>query len=112
MNFVESIQSGFRNYTNFHGRAPRSEYWYFHLFVFLATMASVLTGPLLIGVMLVLLIPTLAVNIRRLHDIDRSGWWIFIVWIPLVGAIILLVWHCERGTDGFNRFGPDPLEFA
>src|SRR5665213_528136 len=105
MNFTESIRSGFRNYINFEGRACRSEYWYWHLFAFLATMASLITGPLCFVVMLALVLPTLAVNVRRLHDIDRSGWWIFIAWIPLVGAIILLVWHCERGTLGFNRFG-------
>ena len=109
MSFTESIRSGFRNYSNFDGRAPRSEYWYFHLFLLLAMMAGVLTGPFIIGVGLVLLVPTLAVNVRRLHDIDRSGWFIFIALIPLVGPIVLLVWHCERGTLGFNRFGPDPL---
>jgi len=112
MSFVESVRSGFRNYTNFEGRSPRSEFWYFHAFVFLATIGSIFTGPLFFLVMLALLLPTLTVNVRRLHDINRSGWWIFIAWIPLVGAIILLVWHCERGTDGFNRFGPDPLEFV
>jgi len=109
MSFVESIQSGFRNYANFDGRAIRSEYWFFHLFAFLAMTASVLTGIFFFAVMLGLVLPSLAVNVRRLHDIDKSGWFIFIAIIPLVGPIVLLVWHCQRGTLGDNRFGPDPL---
>ncbi len=110
MRFSEAIEAGLRNYSNFHGRACRSEYWYWHLFVFLATFAGAMAGPFIIGVMLVLFLPTVAVNVRRLHDIDRSGWWIFLAWIPLLGVIVLFIWHCERGSDGFNRFGPDPLE--
>lgn len=53
--------------------------------------------------------PSLAVAIRRLHDIDRTGWWVFLVLIPLVGAIVLIVWYCTEGTRGSNRFGPDRL---
>jgi uncharacterized membrane protein YhaH (DUF805 family) len=52
------------------------------------------------------LLPGLAVTVRRLHDTDRSGWWILIVILPLIGPILLLVWYCYRGTDGNNRFGP------
>jgi uncharacterized membrane protein YhaH (DUF805 family) len=55
------------------------------------------------------ILPYLAVTVRRLHDLDKSGWWWLIGFIPLVGAIILLVWFCQRGTVGPNRFGPDPL---
>jgi uncharacterized membrane protein YhaH (DUF805 family) len=109
MGFVESIQSGFRNYVNFDGRAPRLEYWYFHLFMLLAMLASLFTIFLFFPVVLALILPSLSVNIRRLHDIDKSGWFIFIACIPLAGPIILLIWHCERGTRGENRFGPDPL---
>jgi uncharacterized membrane protein YhaH (DUF805 family) len=58
---------------------------------------------------LVLLLPSLAVGARRLHDIDRSGWWLLIGLVPLVGAILLIVWNCMRGTAGRNRFGADPL---
>jgi uncharacterized membrane protein YhaH (DUF805 family) len=109
MTFIESIQSSFRNYATFDGRSPRSEYWYFHLFAFLAMMASILTGPFIFAIALGLVLPTLAVNVRRLHDIDKSGWFIIIACIPLVGPIVLFVWHCQRGTLGDNRFGPDPL---
>ena len=120
MNFVEAISSGFQNYTNFHARATRSEYWFWTLFVILVSIvANVIdlmvfssTGfaPLSIILTLGLLIPGIAVSIRRLHDRDKSGWWLLLIFIPLVGAIILLVWYCTRGTMGPNRFGPDPLE--
>jgi uncharacterized membrane protein YhaH (DUF805 family) len=115
MNFTEAISSGFSNYVNFAGRAIRSEYWYWVLFVFLA---EIVTGivDFVLGVQitttifaLAVLLPGLAVTIRRLHDLDRSGWWVLLALIPLIGAIVLLVWFCSRGTEGSNRFGPDPL---
>ena len=115
MNFSEAISSGFSNYVNFAGRAIRSEYWYWVLFVFLA---EIVTGivDFVIGAQitttifaLAVLLPGLAVAVRRLHDLDRSGWWVLLALIPLIGAIVLLVWFCARGTEGSNRFGPDPL---
>jgi hypothetical protein len=57
----------------------------------------------------IFLLPGIAVGVRRLHDVDRSGWWLLLAFIPLVGTIILIVWFCTRGTPGPNRFGPDPL---
>ncbi len=115
MNFWQAIASGFSNYVNFSGRAARSEYWYWILFYYIglaiagvidaAIGATVLSGIFVLGTFL----PALAVAVRRLHDLDRSGWWICLAFIPLVGAIILLVWFCTRGTVGPNRFGPDPL---
>jgi uncharacterized membrane protein YhaH (DUF805 family) len=65
-----------------------------------------ITNPLF---SLATLLPGLAVAVRRLHDLDSSGWWILLFLIPLVGAIILIVWFCTKGTDGPNRFGPDHL---
>jgi uncharacterized membrane protein YhaH (DUF805 family) len=115
MGFGQAISSGFSNYVNFSGRACRSEYWYWILFIIIADIVAgiidyaigiqVVTG--LFG--LATLLPNLAVAIRRLHDLDRTGWWIFIGLIPLVGWIILIIWYCTRGTFGPNRFGPDPL---
>ena len=58
---------------------------------------------------LALLLPNLAVLVRRLHDTDRSGWWYWIILVPLIGGILVLVWFCSRGTDGGNRYGADPL---
>ena len=100
---------------NFSDRAIRSEYWFWILFIILGDIvtsiidwgigAQVTTG--FFG--LATLLPNVAIAIRRLHDLDRTGWWIFLGLIPLVGWIILLIWYCTRGTAGPNRFGPDSL---
>jgi uncharacterized membrane protein YhaH (DUF805 family) len=57
---------------------------------------------------LVTLLPGLAVSVRRLHDTDRSGWWLFIMMIPIAGLVVLIVWFIQDGTPGYNRFGPNP----
>lgn len=113
MDFWPAVKSVFSRYFDFSGRSCRSEYWWFYLFCVLA-FAVLLIVDTGFGVMtrifnLAIFIPVLAVLVRRLHDIDRSGWWLLISLIPLVGVIILLVWLCTRGTTGDNRFGPDPL---
>jgi uncharacterized membrane protein YhaH (DUF805 family) len=115
MNFTQAISSGFSNYVNFAGRAIRSEYWYWVLFVFVASIvARIIDAAIGINLFnpifgLAVLLPSIAVGVRRLHDIDRSGWWLLLDFIPLIGWIILIVWFCSRGTPGANRFGPDPL---
>lgn len=113
MNFIDAIKAGFSGYFDFRGRSSRSEYWWFLLFVMVVNLVvSILdttNGLIVILVYLGLLIPMLSVQVRRLHDINRSGWWILIAFVPLVGAILLLVWHCSKGTQGDNRFGIDPL---
>ena len=114
MSFVDAIKSGFSNYVTFGGRAIRSEYWYWVLFVILAEIVTAIIDYGILGYQittslfgLAVFLPGLAVSIRRLHDLDRTGWWIFIGLIPLIGAILLIVWYCGRGTVGANRFGPD-----
>jgi uncharacterized membrane protein YhaH (DUF805 family) len=116
MEFGQAIRSGLGNYATFSGRAPRSEYWWFFLFCVLCSIAGEIldavtggAGLINLGVTLGLFLPVLAMAVRRLHDTDRSGWWYLLVLIPLIGAIILLVWFVTRGTTGPNRFGPDPL---
>lgn len=121
MGFGEAVTSVFRNYVTFSGRAPRSEYWFWVLFALIVgVIASILDavifpwssaggGPVSLIVSVGLLLPNISVGIRRLHDIDRTGWWLLIILIPLIGIIVLLVWFCTRGTLGPNRFGPDPL---
>jgi uncharacterized membrane protein YhaH (DUF805 family) len=118
MGFGEAISSGFRNYVGFSGRAARSEYWYWVLFSIICQVVAVVIDKVLFGygtsalealVGLALLLPGLAVVVRRLHDLDRSGWFFLLGFIPLIGAIWLLVWFCTKGTWGSNRFGPDPL---
>jgi uncharacterized membrane protein YhaH (DUF805 family) len=118
MTFLESIRSGLNKYANSSGRASRSEYWYWSLFALLVDIVSMGLDALIfpgaewgvIGVItgLGLFLPGLAVSIRRLHDIDRSGYWILIA-LTIVGILLLIYWACVRGTDGDNDFGPDPL---
>ena len=113
--FGSAIVICLTNYVGFSGRAPRSEYWWFVLFgIIVDIVAGLLDFVLNISVLypicaLALLLPSLAVAIRRLHDIGRSGWWWLIIFVPLVGAILLLVWACTAGTRGQNQYGPDPL---
>jgi len=112
-----------KKYAVFSGRARRAEYWYFVLFNIIVAIVLSLIDTLLgtfdilrgVGLLsslygLAVLIPTLAVTVRRLHDIDRSGWWIFINLIPLIGFIVLLVFAVTDGTPGSNRYGPNPKE--
>lgn len=118
MNFVEAIRSGFRNYVTFSGRAARSEYWYWVLFVAIAgAAASILDMAIFPGndfspinslFGLAVLLPGLALAFRRMHDIDGSAWWLLIS-LTIIGVFVLLVWFCQKGTTGPNRFGPDPL---
>jgi uncharacterized membrane protein YhaH (DUF805 family) len=115
MNFQQAIQAGFSNYFNFKSRACRSEFWYWQLFLLVGGIVAELFdfgigtqfSPLSTLFWLATVIPDLAVYVRRLHDTDRSGWWLLLLFVPLVGAIVLLVWFCTKGTNGYNRFGPD-----
>ncbi|MEO7054194.1 MAG: DUF805 domain-containing protein [Rhizomicrobium sp.] len=115
MTFGQAIRSCYSNFATFSGRAPRSEYWYFTLYHFLIVMLCLAAFPLgisnlLLGISFVVnFLPAVSVLIRRLHDTDHSGWWYWIAFVPLIGAIMLLIWFCTRGTSGANRFGPDPL---
>jgi uncharacterized membrane protein YhaH (DUF805 family) len=118
MNFFEAVGSVFKNYVNFSGRAARSEYWYWILFALIVTAAlrmldnaifdDMENGPLQGVFALITLLPALAVGVRRLHDIDRTGWWTLIA-LTIVGVFLLIYWACQKGTSGPNRFGPDPL---
>jgi uncharacterized membrane protein YhaH (DUF805 family) len=117
MNFKEAIQSGFSNYANFRGRACRSEFWYWQLFLLMGGLVAEIFdygigtrfSPLSMIFWVGTVVPDLAVYVRRLHDSDRIGWWLLLFFVPLIGAIVLLVWLCTRGTGGYNRFGADPL---
>ena len=104
-----------KKYAEFSGRARRQEFWMFVLFNCLAGIAigvveAILgTNGALSGLYnLAVLIPSLAVSVRRLHDTDHSGWWILINFIPLIGFVISLVVLCSDSKPGENRFGPNP----
>ena len=139
MGFVEAVRTCLRKYVVFTGRARRSEFWFFELFVLLvnglvlvvpffnalqatsaplqttsappsrADLVMALLAILGLLTILALLLPHLAASVRRLHDTDRSGWWYFIILVPF-GAFVLLILYCLPGTTGPNRFGPDPLD--
>lgn len=123
----------YRRYAEFSGRSRRREFWMFALFCFLVGLAiDVLfgnpayerfgwhvsiatslsgTGGVVRGLFnLVSFVPAIAVATRRLHDIDRSGWWQLLMFIPLIGWIVLLVFYCLDSNSGPNRFGPDPKD--
>ena len=117
------VRTVFSKYAVFQGRAQRAEYWYFVLFYVVAyTILGFLDGSLaregeelqwglLTGVFaLATLVPSLAVSVRRLHDTNRSGWWMLLVFLPLIGQLVLLVFMVLDGTPGANRFGPDPKQ--
>ena len=108
----------FQRYADFSGRSRRSEFWYFYLFHILAVIvASIIDGitgqPIFIILyLLASFIPTLAVVVRRLHDIGKSGWYYFVSLIPLVGSIILIVFLVTDSQAGYNQWGENPKEFG
>ena len=117
MNPVQAILSGFRNYANFEGRACRSEYWWFYLF-FVVLLIAIFVGSLVwtpallslwVAYMVVMAPALVSVTVRRLHDIDRSGRWAILGFLPFAGGPRLTRLLMQPGTIGPNRYGPDPL---
>jgi uncharacterized membrane protein YhaH (DUF805 family) len=116
MTFTQAIRSGFANYFNFSGRALRSEFWWWQLFTLLVAFgAGMIDGAFNLNAdviaylwALAILLPGLAVSVRRLHDTDMSGWWLFALMIPFIGGVLLIAWFISEGTLGTNRFGADP----
>ena len=136
MSFTEAVRTVYRKYANFEGRASRPEYWWFVLFYLLVAIGAVMLAGLLGGsgtfrytdyypyytytpsplfsIMLVALsifalatfLPGLAVAVRRLHDSDKSGWWLLLTFVPYVGGIAVLILLALPSTAGINRFGP------
>jgi uncharacterized membrane protein YhaH (DUF805 family) len=131
MDFQTSIRTCLQKYATFTGRARRSEFWWFVLFGILVNIAASIVDSILFGhssysgmmggggmhmgydggiigsiASLALLLPNLAVGARRLHDIGRSGWWMLIALIPVIGWILLIVWYARQSDAGENAFGP------
>src|SRR3954452_19908175 len=123
MSFQDAVRTCFQKYVTFSGRARRSEFWYFVLFnvivgfvagiidVIIGTRSSYGTGLIQSLASLALLLPNLAVGARRLHDTGRSGWWLLIGLIPLVGAIVLLVFFVQDSHPA-NQYGPNPKDIG
>jgi uncharacterized membrane protein YhaH (DUF805 family) len=114
MSFPEAIRACLYKYVTFTGRARRAEYWWFVLFVALVSLvasaidsaADITVFQVIVG--LALLLPNLAVAVRRLHDTDRTGWWLLIGLVPVVGGIVLLVFMLLDTDPHTNRFGSSP----
>lgn len=104
-------------YATFAGRASRSEFWFFTLFLWVVSLIAVVideailasdVGAISLIFTIATIVPSIAVNARRLHDVGRSGWWQLLILIPLLGWIALLVWWCTKSDGGENAFGPSP----
>jgi uncharacterized membrane protein YhaH (DUF805 family) len=119
MNFPQAIASGFRNYVTFSGRASRSEYWLWVLFIFIAGIVTGVidyavfsendfSSPLNTIFNLVCFLPSFAIGFRRLHDIGRTGWW-WLIALTIIGIIVLIVWACQKSDTGPNAYGPEPV---
>jgi len=116
MSFPAAVKAGFRNYFRFSGRASRPEFWWWLLFAVLAALIVVAMDgpvfeesmPLTLFVWLALVLPSISVAIRRLHDTGRSGWWMLLSFIPAIGSLVLLVLCLGEGAPGENEYGPPP----
>jgi len=122
--FLEPIT---RHYLDFNGRASRSQYWYFVLYYFLISLVLAFIDTLVINPMLgatpeqmarggilqmifglALFLPSLSIGVRRLHDIGKSGWWLLLSFIPIIGVLVLLFWFIQDSQPGSNEYGPNP----
>ena len=109
-----------KKYAVFSGRARRAEYWYFFLFnliisIGLSIVSTIISDKMgILGLLyaLAVLLPSIGVTIRRLHDTNHSGWWWFIVFIPVIGIIVLLVFLARDSQSGDNQYGSNPKEVA
>lgn len=103
----------FKNYVNFEGRATRPEYWWFTLaYAIVNIILSLIprVGTILSGILgLAVLIPSIGVAVRRLHDINKSGWWLLIALVPIVGYIIVILWLVKPSDNGENQYGERPI---
>jgi uncharacterized membrane protein YhaH (DUF805 family) len=118
MSFADAIRTCLTKYADFSGRARRSEYWYFFLFGALVNIVvSIFAGAIHLSflsylVSLALIVPSVAVGVRRLHDIGKSGWWLLISLVPLVGPIVLIVFLATDTNPSGDQYGPSPKAIA
>ena len=108
MSFGDAVKGCMQKSFTLEGRASRSEYWFFVLFNILLAMISLFVHPLIGIVTLVTFPASICVMVRRFHDLDKSGWWWLIAFIPLIGSLILLFWFVSEGTEGPNYYGEVP----
>ena len=124
VDFGTAVKLGFQRYVDFSGRSTRAEYWWWGLFTTVVSVALIIADTLagnsstfgwLGGLLetlftLATIIPSLALGVRRLHDINRTGWWLLLLFVLVIGWIVLIVWAIERGDEGPNKYGPDPRQ--
>lgn len=115
--FMGALKDGFARYVDFKTRSTRSQYWWFTLWSIIFSFGSAIidaslgmgdSGPVGLLVSLVFFLPSIAIAIRRLHDIGRTGWWMLLVFVPLLGWIVLLVFYCTKSQAMPNQWGPEP----
>jgi len=122
MDYFDYYLDAFRKFADFSGRATRSQYWFFVLFNFIISLVLGFIDSIFglysdgMGFLsaiygLVVLIPALALSVRRLHDTNRSGWWLLVLFIPIVGIFVFLYFMIQDSTPGANRYGPNPKGF-
>jgi uncharacterized membrane protein YhaH (DUF805 family) len=117
MDIQTSIKTCFSKYTTFSGRASRSEFWLFQLFTFLGSIATLIIDVMILGFslddassptnlifLLIVIIPSVAVGCRRLHDLNKSGWW-QLLYLTIIGIILLIIWWATQGENKKNKFG-------
>ena len=118
VSFPKAVKLAFKNYFNFSDRSSRSEYWFFLLFIILLEIAFIFLADVIpsdtfaiitVVTYILYIIPSISVSVRRLHDIDKRGWWIFISVIPVIGWVFLIILHCQEGNIKENRFGVKTL---
>ena len=118
MNFLTAVKTCFvEKYATFSGRATRSEYWYFVLFNALVNILTVTFDAIVFSsspvfntlFSLIVLIPSLAAAVRRLHDVNRSGWWL-LLWLTIIGIIPVLYWLIKNSDSGDNDYGSNPVQ--
>lgn len=108
---MEYYVSALKKYAVFEGRATRSEFWYFVLFnILISSGIGFVSGILAIIYVLAVFIPGLSLTVRRLHDSGKSGWWILITLIPVIGALVLIIFTVADSQIGANAYGPNPKE--
>ena len=124
VDFGTAVKLGFQRYVDFSGRSTRAEYWWFGLFTVVVSFALIIADTLtgnsstfgwLGGLLetlftLATIIPSLALSVRRLHDINRTGWWLLLLFVLVIGWIMLFIWAIERGDKGINKYGPNPRQ--
>ena len=121
MSFVQSVKRCFVNYKNFSGRSSRADYWFFYLFdIFVFNLMSIIQGSsnfgeglISVDTLIIMIgvgvgVPYLAVGVRRLHDVNRSGWWLLAA-VTIIGIFLLLYWLIKAGDAEPNRFGEKPI---